>query len=208
MSILLNNDGIEFYKNKSGASDGEIYRFSFEQKIDDKQSDIEKPDSEEKVEVEEKTEEKKQDHNEENNDFAYETYTNTRFGFSVEHPIAFHETGVPQNNDGREFRNEEASIIASGSHNDVQEENSTIETHYNLGLESIESPIVYQQVSDNWYVISYFEGGNTMYVKGVLRKNILSTLEITYPTNKQSYYEAMVNRVTKSFVGGQEESSW
>src|SRR5699024_6006111 len=61
----------------------------------------------------------------------YITYINTRFGFSIEHPTTFTEIEIPENNDGREFMNQEASIHVVRYYINIFEDNETIETYYN-----------------------------------------------------------------------------
>ena len=65
---------------------------------------------------------------------TYQTYTNTRFGFTVEYPTTFTVGPAPSNNDGREFYNEDFKMLAYGSHINIIEENETIETYYNYAL--------------------------------------------------------------------------
>lgn len=140
--------------------------------------------------------------------FSYNTYTNARFGFSVEYPTTFTQGPEPTNGDGRELYNEDSIIIASGSHINVLEDNETIETHYNRALENISSPIAYQRLGSDWYVISYKDGSNTVYEKAIIGEDIISRVVITYPSSKQEYYEPMVTRISRTFKGGQSEFSW
>lgn len=192
-SLLLSDKGIEFYVIDETSSGGQFYKFTFEEKLDDNFSNINKPTRKETEVVEQS------DNVEE---FNYTTYYNTRFGFSLEHPTTFIEDGIPENNDGRGFVNEEASIDAVGRHINMLQDNETIETYYNGELESIDSEIAYQRLGDDWYVISYSDGNNIVYKKGIIGENIISELTITYPVNKQDYYEPMVTRVADSFIGG------
>ncbi|MFP3126814.1 hypothetical protein OH784_29935 [Ectobacillus funiculus] len=140
--------------------------------------------------------------------FSYNTYTNTRFGFSVEYPTTFTQGPEPTNNDGREFYNEDSTIIASGSHINVLEDNETIETYYNRALENISNSIAYKRLGSDWYVISYKDGSNTVYEKAIIGEDIISRVVITYPSSKQGYYESMVTRISSTFKSGQSELSW
>ncbi|GAA0433545.1 hypothetical protein GCM10008983_07710 [Lentibacillus halophilus] len=135
--------------------------------------------------------------------FSYESYTNSRFGFSVDYPTTFSKEDAPTNNDGREFTNNEASILAYGSHINVLEGNETIETYYNRAIESNPGSIAYQQVGSDWYVISFKEGNDTIYEKAIIEKDIISTLKITYPTSRQSYYKPMVTHISEGFEGAE-----
>lgn len=139
------------------------------------------------------------------NSIQYNTYTNTRYGFSIEYPTTFNMSPPPTNNDGREFTNGEATITAFGSHINVIEDNETIETYYDRELESISSPISYQRLGNDWYVLSYQEGNNTVYQKAIIGETIISTLIIRYPSSRQEYYGPMITRISDTFKGGQTE---
>ncbi|MBB6446745.1 tetratricopeptide (TPR) repeat protein [Bacillus benzoevorans] len=162
----------------------------------------EEPNKEEPVIVENPIE-GKQPISEPKADFTYQTYTNSRFGFSVQHPATFSMGEPPANNDGRKFSNGEASIKAYASHINVIEENETIETYYNQALGDTAGPISYQRLGDDWYVISYTNGGNTIYEKAKMGKGIINTFIIEYPANKQSLYGPMVDHISKTFKPGQ-----
>ncbi|WP_068672191.1 hypothetical protein [Oceanobacillus sp. Castelsardo] len=131
--------------------------------------------------------------------FTYETYINGRFGFTVEHPTSFIEGEPPTNDDGREFSNGEATIVVYGGHANILEENETIETYYNRTLQDISSSIAYERLGDNWYVLSYTKGDQILYVKGVLRDDVIYHLRITYPVSKKDDYNSMVTRVSEDF---------
>ena len=137
--------------------------------------------------------------------FSYNTYTNDRYGFTVEYPTIFTKGEAPTNGDGRKFYNAESTIFAYAGHINIIEDNETIETYYYRALENAPSPIAFQRLESDWYVISYHDGGNIVYQKGIIGEDIISTLIITYPSSKQAYYDPMVNRVAKSFKGGRTE---
>ena len=71
-----------------------------------------------------------EDMNEQMGIFEYSTYTNSRFGFSVEYPTSFKVGQPPTNNDGRRFFNEEATILAFGRNINILEDNETIDKYY------------------------------------------------------------------------------
>ena len=172
---------------------------SLEQKGSDDTSDIKKPSSnpgEETV------------NSAQTESFTYHTYTNTRYGFTVEYPTTFTQGEAPTNNDGRNFYNGEANITASGSHINVIEDNETIETYYNQALEYITGNISYQRLGSDWYVISYTDGSNIVYEKSIIGTDIISNLVISYPSNKQDYYGPMVTRISGTFEGGETGLSW
>jgi len=174
------------------------------------EDDIEYLDVNDQEKANDSPEEKNEENppSEQTDSFTYKTYTNSRFGFTVEYPATFTEDTPPSNNDGRKFYNEEATIIASGSHINIIEENETIETYYNRKIESVSSPIAYQRLGDDWYVISYTEGDQIFYLKSIIGDDIISNLSISYPANKKDYYDPMVTRIADNFKGGKTELTW
>ena len=144
-------------------------------------------------------------HRKRQNHFLYNAYKNDRYGFTVEDPTTFAKGEAPTNGDGRKFYNGESTILAYAGHINIIEDNETIETYYYRALENAPSPITFQRLESDWYVISYHDGGNIVYQKGIIGEDIISTLIITYPSSKQAYYDPMVNRVAKSFKGGKTE---
>ena len=134
--------------------------------------------------------------------FTYHTYTNTRFGFSVQYPTSFIEGPAPTNNDGREFSNEESTIVAFGSHINIIEDNETIEKYYNQALENVSGSVAYQRVGNDWYVLSYKSGSNTVYQKAMINDDCIFTLIITYPGSQQEKYDEMVTQIADTFTPG------
>ena len=137
--------------------------------------------------------------------FSYNTYTNDRYGFTVEYPTIFTKGEAPTNGDGRKFSNAESAIFAYAGHINIIEDNETIETYYYRALENAPSPIAFK----GWKVIGtsfLIMTEVTLFIKkGIIGEDIISTLIITYPSGKQAYYDPMVNRVAKSFKGGRTE---
>lgn len=134
--------------------------------------------------------------------FEYQTYTNTRFGFSVEHPTTFTAGPAPTNNDGREFYNEDCTIITYGSHINTIEENETIENYYNRALGNAPGSIAYQRLGSDSYTISYTNGSNIVYEKSIINDGVIFTLNMTYPSSQQNKYDEMVTRVADTFTAG------
>lgn len=140
----------------------------------------------------------------------YESYTNSRFGFSVEYPSSFEADYMPANNDGIEVHDDEAVIIASGSHAGIDAENGytpideaeSIEAFYDKKLEDLEDDgysISYKKLEDDWYVISYFDGTNNVYEKSIMDDNFIANLLIEYPADLQDEYGPIVDRVADTF---------
>ncbi len=69
-------------------------------------------------------------------ELTYETYTNSRYGFSIDHPTNLIAGTQPTNGDGLEFKNSDGtvSLTASGSNNVL---NETAESLYNKDLSNL-----------------------------------------------------------------------
>lgn len=131
---------------------------------------------------------------------TYKSYTNPRFGFTVEYPTNFKIGPEPTNGDGREFSLGEAKIGAFAGH----VEGWDIQTELNWAIEEAnDSPISYKQVGHNWFVVSYKDkNDHIVYRKSVIKDGISYDIEITYPISQQNKYETMVEHVVKTFVLG------
>ena len=151
----------------------------------------------------ENTELKKPQQLEENDHFVYNTYVNARYGFSVQYPTVFTEGQAPTNDDGREFFNEESTIVAYGSLINIVAENETIETYYNQTLAELSNSVAYKRLGNNWYVVSYKSGSNTIYQKAIINNGVIYTLQITYPSSQQHNYDSIVSHISNTFTPGE-----
>ncbi|WP_428909761.1 hypothetical protein [Niallia sp. Krafla_26] len=133
---------------------------------------------------------------------AFKTYNNARFGFSVEYPTSFTMGEPPTNDDGRSFTNGEFTMVAYGSHINTVEDNETIEDYYHRALASSPSPIAYQRLGDNWYIVSYIDGFNIHYEKAMINNDVIYTLQMKYPTGQKDKYDKIVTRISNSFKAG------
>lgn len=134
--------------------------------------------------------------------YTYNTYSNGRFGFSVNYPSSFSGGVEPTNGDGATYTDGTCTITVYAGHMNILEDNETVETYYQRELEAIGGSAFYQTVNGNSYVISYFEGDTIVYRKGIAQDGIISTLIIEYPASLSSQYESMVDEVSGSFTGG------
>ena len=126
---------------------------------------------------------------------SYEDYNNTRFGFYVSYPSFFRRKSESYNQDGCEFLyGKNYSITVYGMNN--SSESSIIEL-FESGKKSTDS---YSAQKDNWFVLSGInEEGNIYYEKTILENDIVYGIELVYPQEKKSKYEAVLKRVVGSF---------
>ncbi|WP_226659924.1 hypothetical protein [Pseudalkalibacillus hwajinpoensis] len=130
-------------------------------------------------------------------DWTYDTYTNERFGFSIQYPSVLTVGSPPTNGDGLNFSNDELEITVSGSHNSMDE---SIESIYQQAITNIEVPIAYDRLADHWFVLSYVENGMIIYEKFFYGDNVFNRFIITYPENKQEVYGPVTTHISDTFI--------
>lgn len=149
---------------------------------------------------------------EEANNANYENYENGRFGFSIDYPTSFESDYTPDNNDGIELHDDEAKIIASGSHSAYTKDSninaSDIDSIKGVfddkitDLKDDNYSISYQKLDEenNWFVISYVDEENIVYKKTILAEDFFAELTIEYPEDSQDKYEFITGKVADSFT--------
>lgn len=132
------------------------------------------------------------------NDIGYYTYTNERFGFSIDYPSFLTPGPPPENNDGLEFKSADGmvSFAASGSNNALF---YTIEDLYNNQLNYIGVNPSYKHLGSNNYALSWEENGMIHYSYKILGEGSMNTFVFIYPSSKKEYYDPIVNRIYNSF---------
>ncbi len=133
-----------------------------------------------------------------NEAIRYDTYTNTRFGFSIMYPTFLTPEPEPENGDGRIFskgKYEEMSVYAS--YNVLDE---SIEELFKECKNSYIGNVSYAVQKDNWFVVSGTnEEGTILYRKTILTDDVEYTVNLIYPKAKKQIYDEIVEKVTKSF---------
>lgn len=130
-------------------------------------------------------------------DWTYDTYTNERFGFSIQYPSVLTVGSPPTNGDGLNFYNDELELTVFGSHNSMDE---SIESIYQQAITNIEVPIAYDRLADHWFVLSYVENGRIIYEKFFYGDNVFNRFIITYPENKQEVYGPVTTHISDTFI--------
>ena len=136
-------------------------------------------------------------------ELTYETYTNGRYGFSIDHPTNLIAGIPPTNGDGLAFKSSDGtvSITASGINNVL---NETAESLYNKDLSNLKVDPGYKSLLKNAYVISWEDNGVVYYQYRAVGGNngSIQGFTIKYPKSQESTYSPMVDRVYKSFKPG------
>lgn len=133
-------------------------------------------------------------------ELTYETYTNDKYGFSIDHPTNFIADTPPTNGDGLLFKSTDGtvSINVSGINN---VSNETSESLYKRELSKLRVKPDYNALFKKSYAISWDENGTTYYKYYVVRENnnSIQGFAIEYPTNQNDIYAPMIEKVYKSF---------
>jgi uncharacterized protein YcfL len=135
---------------------------------------------------------------------TYQTYTNDRFGFSLQYPSGLTMAPPPTNGDGAHFYNNEIDIKAYGGHTNIVQQGETIETYYQQDINSIPGEIAYQKVTEDWYVLSYKENGNIIYKKFFFGDSVFNAFIIAYPASTQDKYGPVTTHISKTFASSVE----
>ena len=132
---------------------------------------------------------------------AWNTYHNSRYGFSIEYPASFTSEPPPENNDGRTFvsRDRKATIAVYGNYNVFDD---SLESAMKKALEEIKVPIAYKTKGKNWYVISWKEKEMITYIKTYVGKSALNTFLFTCPAAQKERYDSVTAYCEKSFRPG------
>ncbi len=128
------------------------------------------------------------------------SYTNGRFGFSVQRPKNFKPLRSPDNGGGQAFAGPGgAELRVWGSYNSLDQ---TVEQAYSeaKATRARSGEVTYAAQKDNWYVLSGFEGDGVFYEKFILADGQITGLEMTYPRSKKATYDPIVGRVAKSLT--------
>lgn len=128
----------------------------------------------------------------------YETYINSRYGYSIPYPTFLTPQPEAYNGDGRVFTNGNGEEMRVYAMENVLE--STIQELKEMQEEIIDGSVDYSVLKKNWFVISgIHSNGSIYYMKTILSDDIEYSVQITYPKEKKEFYNAIVEKVTKSF---------
>jgi len=137
--------------------------------------------------------------------FQWKTYSNARFGYSLEYPTALAPQPEPTNCDGRQFisSDKKKNLLAFGSYNALL---LTVEQLYKKTLDEYKeegSIVTYKMKSDKSFVISGYKGGTVFYRKTIRRiidkeSEVDATIIFTYPSSEKSVFDKVTERISKS----------
>lgn len=207
-NILAGEDYLNFLTKINKVSSGK--------KIKDKLDEIEKTQIENKKEEEEKEEAEKEDDTKvevpkleiTNNygDFNYKTYTNSRFGFSIEYPSFLDNEKGSQNNDGKVFSTLDNRVVLTISgYNNVLNESAA--TNYENIIKE-KANVTYKTLGNKSYVVSWEENEIVHYYNQVVGEGSVNTFHIKYPKKDIEMFNEIVTRLYNSFKTPAIDKAW
>lgn len=131
----------------------------------------------------------------------YDTYVNSRFGYSVKYPNILKKGSESENGDGCEFISEDGFIMKVYGSNDVSVFNKTLDEMYTDELKE-HKDITYKVKKKNWFVISGYDGEMIFYIKKYIGTSSSNTLYLNYPSNLRDKYYDVITVISKSFKEG------
>lgn len=129
----------------------------------------------------------------------YVLYFNDRYGFSIKYPNNLHQKESPTNGDGMSFVDSDGLVTLAvyGSNNVL---NDTVLLDYNSAIKGKNA--VYEKCKSNWYIVSWIENNNIVYLKSYVGEGSKATFEFSYPLNEKSKYDTIVSKIESNFEHG------
>ena len=130
------------------------------------------------------------------------TYTNARFGYSLQYPSAL-LVAKPEadNGDGRRFESRDRKVLlrAFGSYNINNQSIGSKLQSVSADWKADGAQVTYQKSGEGWYAVSGFVGGDIFYEKALLRNGTFATIIWEYPKSYRERLDAAVTRSVRSF---------
>jgi hypothetical protein len=139
-------------------------------------------------------------------DFKFETYCNSRFGFCIDYPSnKLFPQGESANGDGQIFTSEDTEttlwVYRDFRDNAYVEDEFTIKSVFNSDIQT-NNPnrsITYKQLGTDYYVVSGYNEDKIFYQKTMITDKGLATSLIEYPESEREYYDKVSETIFTSF---------
>lgn len=134
----------------------------------------------------------------------YSTYTNNRYAYQIEYPLGLLIPSKVEDasNSGEIFysKNKEVEMRVWGEYNALFK---TWREECDFELKDLGAAATYTVLKPGWFVISGVKDGKIFYQKTLLRKlkeiDVFYTFTIEYPPAERAKFDAVVERIAKSF---------
>jgi hypothetical protein len=134
--------------------------------------------------------------------FTYNNYTNSRYGFSVSYPSNFTKDRPSENGDGQVFRSPDKKFeLRAYASYGPSVSGMTIKEIYNENISNYEQ-VTYKVLKSNWFVLSGYNKGKIFYMKSFVGAEAQYTILMEYPISEKTKYDDRVTAITKSFKPG------
>ncbi|KAF1084160.1 Serine/threonine-protein kinase F [Sporotomaculum syntrophicum] len=137
----------------------------------------------------------------------YQKYRNERFGYAIDYPRDFTAGVSPENGDGRVFSSpgEEAKLVVYGA-NVLQ--NESLADIYQVAKKYAGGKIAYQQMGNNWFVLSWEKDDIIYYLKTFAGRGSANSFIFTYPEAEKQYYDQITVHLESTFRPGDVNQIW
>jgi hypothetical protein len=135
---------------------------------------------------------------------AWRTYTNDRYGTTIDYPNSFKPQPPPDDDDGRAFKSSDgASFRVSASYGGLDSDLATYR-EFILNNEPKSAVVTYQAQGADWFVVSGINGDDIFYERHLLSHGgeMTEDFVISYPAALKQAYDPLVARMAKSFRSG------
>lgn len=132
------------------------------------------------------------------------TYSNDRYGYSIEIPAGFAQTETAANGAGVVFTNPSTDmrITVAGNNNATGETVDSVHAANSAGHDTS-----YEAKGSTWSVVSYFDGDRDVYVKTYVGSGSTYTVTFSYPISQKDACDATLERVVTTAHPGDLSSS-
>lgn len=132
------------------------------------------------------------------------TYSNDRYGTTIDYPALFKPQPPPDADDGRTFKSADgARFTVSASYGGIDSSLADYQSFIEQNIAS-GSTITYRARGGNWFVISGTRGADIFYERHALTHHgeMTEDFVITYPAVLRKIYDPIAARMAKSFRPG------
>jgi hypothetical protein len=133
----------------------------------------------------------------------YSTYSNARFGYSIDYPRTILTSTVDSDNgDGRTFRSKDGKAVMRvwGSYAVT---GMTMQEEYEKAFEDLDEKPSYAKVKDREFVFSGIKKGRIFYQRTVSVDTpdgeVRQSFTIEYPRAQKAKWDPIVTRISRSF---------
>ena len=128
---------------------------------------------------------------------TYVSYANDRFGYSIDYPDSFIKKTTSDNGDGIILTSEDgnAELTVLGYNNALGDTAAA----FLKNVTEAHSDNLIKTTQDNWAVISWTDGDNVIYLRGVIGTGSINIFLLKYPKTQEDIYTPIITYLETSF---------